>query len=222
MSFLISVLLAFKTSAGQIIAATFAVAGTNASFAIQPYLRQHKPSFRDYVVFALPAAIGSVCSYLLIGAGLSNHFLGLCLTGFMLIAGIFLRANAKKQQKQLLHMPEPLMGVLSFLAGCIIGVFGGGGAIFITLGLVVLFGIQYHRALMLSLLITVFTCGPLLVFSYMKGNLVVQPILVILAVSVPCAFIAGIWANKAPEKLMKRLLGAYLILMSLYLFAEKI
>lgn len=222
MSVLISVLLTLKTPAEQIIATTFAVAGTNASFAIMPYLRKHKPSLHERAVFALPASFGGMASYALIATEVSGNFLGLCLTGFMLMAGIFLTVSAKHQNKQLLHIPKIFVGVLSFLAGGIIGLFGGGGAIFITLGLVVLFGIQYHRALMLSLLITVFTCVPLIALSYAQDNLAIQPVLVIVASSIPCAIITATWANKVPEKIIKRLLGIYLICISIYLLASRI
>jgi len=222
MSVLISVLLGLRTPPEQIISTTFAVAGVNASFAMMPYLRKHKPTLHELSVFAVPASLGGIASYLFIATELSSGFLGLCLTGFMLIAGIYLTMNKKGEKKQLLHIPRVFIGILSFVSGGIIGIFGGGGTIFITLGLVILFGIQYHRALMLSLLMTVFTCIPLIALSYTKDNLAIEPILVILASSIPCALIAGTWANKLPETMIKRVLGIYLIGISLYLFVSRI
>lgn len=222
MSVLISVLLTLKAPAEQIIATTFAIAGVNAVSGIMPYLRNHKPTFYEYGVFAVPVGLGGVAGYFYIATEVSGNALGLWLTGFMLMAGIYMTASAKRQNRQLLHIPKMFISVLSFLAGGIIGIFGGGGTIFITLGLVVLFGIQYRRALTLSLLMTIFACIPLIALSYMEGNLVIQPILVILASSIPCALIASTWANKVPERIIKRLLGVYLIGISLYLFASKV
>ncbi len=222
MSVLVSVLLALKASPVQVIATTFAVAGGNASFAVVPYIRKHTPTLHEYSVFAVPASLGGAFSYLFVATEVSGNFLGLCLTSFMLIAGIYLTASVKKQSKQLLRIPRVFIALLSFLSGGVIGIFGGGGTIIITLALVILFGIQYHRALMLSLLMTIFTCTPLIALSYLKKNLVIGPIVVILVSSVPCALIAGALANKLPEKAIKRLLGVYLIGISIYLFATKL
>ena len=117
-----------------------------------------------------------------------------------------------------MRAPAYLMSVLAFMAGGMIGVFGGGGAIFITIGLVALVGYSYHHALMVSLLVTVVTCAPLIGLSYVEGNLFVWPVLIILASSLPCALVAATYASRVPEKTIKRLLGVYLVCISLFLF----
>jgi len=221
-SVLISVLLTLKVPAQQIIASTFAIAGVNATFAILPFLSRYRPTAREIGAMAVPASIGGIASFLFLARDAGDDFLGLSLTGLMLVAGLYLMAGVKKQDKQLLPIPDSLVSVLSFLAGGMIGLFGGGGAIFITLILVIFLGIPYHRALMLSLLVTIFTCVPLLGLSYFEGNLLIRPVLVILASSIPCAIYAATWANKVPEKTIKRLLGFYLVCISFFLFGSRI
>ena len=222
MSVLISVLLALKTPAQQIVATTFAIAGVNATFAVLPFLRKNRLTARDVLAIALPASLGGVTSFLFLGRNLGGDFLGLALTGFMLLAGLHLVTSVEKQDHQLVRTPAYLMCFLAFVAGGMIGVFGGGGAIFITIGLVALFGYSYHQALMLSLLVTVVTCLPLIGLSYVEGNLFIWPVLVILASSVPCALAAATWANRVPEKTIKRLLGVYLVCISLFLFGGRL
>lgn len=222
MSVLVSALLTLKAPAEQVIAATFAVAGGNAVFAIIPYLRKHNPDLHEYLIFALPTSLGGILSYLFIATGFSGGSLRLYLTAFMLLAGFYLSVNLKGPKKQLLDIPKRFIALIAFFSGGVIGLFGAGGTIIITLGLVILFGIQYHRALMLSLLMTIFTCVPLIVISYIKKNLMISPIIVILVTSIPCSLIAGTFANKLPENIIKRLLGVYLILISIYLLVTKI
>jgi len=222
MSVLISVLLALKTPAQQIVATTFAVAGVNATFAILPFLRENRPSKHDILSIAVPASIGGVTSFLFLARNLGGDFLGLALTGFMFLAGLHLVTSVRKQDHQLVRTPDYLLGVLAFMAGSLIGVFGGGGAIFITIGLVALFGYSYHQALMLSLLVTVVTCIPLIALSYVEGNFFIWPVLVILASSVPCALVAASWANRVPETTIKRLLGVYLVCISLFIFGGRL
>ena len=222
MSVLISVLLAMKTPAQQIVATTFAIAGVNATFAIFPFLRKNRPAKHDVLAIAVPASLGGVTSYLLLARDLGGDFLGLALTGFMFLAGLHLVTSVGKQDHQLVRAPAYLMSVLAFMAGGMIGVFGGGGAIFITIGLVALFGYSYHHALMLSLLVTVVTCAPLIGLSYVEGNLSIWPVLIILASSLPCALVAATYASRVPEKTIKRLLGVYLVCISLFLFGGKL
>ena len=75
---------------------------------------------------------------------------------------------------------------------------------------------------MLSLLVTVVTCIPLIALSYVEGNFFIWPVLVILASSVPCALVAASWANRVPETTIKRLLGVYLVCISLFIFGGRL
>ena len=90
MSVLISVLLALKTPAQQIVATTFAIAGVNATFALLPFLRRNRPAKHDILAITAPASVGGVTSFLFLARDLGGDFLGLALTGFMFLAGLHL------------------------------------------------------------------------------------------------------------------------------------
>lgn len=222
MSVLITVLLAFGIPADQIIASTFAVAGLNALFGVVPFFKHHRPTRNDLLYFILPASVGAVVSYLAIASHLGSDSLGLALTVLMLFAGFYLAVDSGRKAETRIVLP-PLAGSLFALAGGgVIGIFGGGGTVFMMLGLIILFGVPYHRALMLSLLMTIATCVPLLLAASARGSVPWSPLLVILIVSLPAALFAGRWANRVDERYIKRGLGVYLVLISLALLTGRI
>lgn len=220
MAFLVSSLLILNISAKQIIASTFLITGINSLFAFIPYWRKQKVSKTEFVSLILPALLGGVIGFSFSG-NFHNDFLRQCLIGIMFVAGLNFIFRGKKTSGSKFAVSKRFSYIVSLISGMLIGCFGGGGTVFMSLLLIALFGFEFKKALTLSFAIAVFTCLPLAFLSYLKGNLIIEPVLVIILASLPCAYATGLIAQRIPDRISKKLLGAYLLATSSYMIAAK-
>tara|TARA_B100000686_G_scaffold202613_1_gene209554 strand:- start:1773 stop:2120 length:348 start_codon:yes stop_codon:yes gene_type:complete len=107
--------------------------------------------------------------------------------------------------------------VLGFVIGLIMGIMGGGGGLFIGAVLMIAFRMPVKRAIGTSILVMGATAVPGLVLHGIAQTANWQAGGVITVASTIAAFGSGRLATRIPVPVVKRLLGGYLLVISLLL-----
>jgi hypothetical protein len=115
-----------------------------------------------------------------------------------------------------------LMIAAGLVIGIICGVIGAGGGLVILLCLVVLLEYPIHMAIGTSVLIMIFTAGAATVGHGMYGALDVPAALLGAAAGAGAAVAASRFANAAPERVLKRIVGVVYIAFGLLLAVAKL
>ena len=107
--------------------------------------------------------------------------------------------------------PLVMLGVVS---GLVMGVMGGGGAMFIGIALIVLLKFETKTAIGTSILIMGLAAIPGVVSHWRGGTLPWNYALVILSCSIPATACGSWFANRISARDVKRLLGCYLVVIA--------
>lgn len=237
MSILISALLLAEIDIREVIGLTFVVTLVNSAIALGPYWRHGHVDARSGCLVAFPA-IGTV----LLGhlwaksvqpgslTGVMVCFLFLIGTRFLLSPG-----NESKDQNDARNLNDDKSGepsinvarakqpgawllvLMGCVAGLLMGIMGGGGAVFIGVVLILLFKMDTKTAIGTSILIMGLAAIPGVIMHWSGGTIEVPYVMAILSASIPAAFAASWFANRISKSLVKRMLGAYLVVISVFL-----
>ena len=115
-----------------------------------------------------------------------------------------------------------LLIIIGFLAGIVGGTLGLGGGIIIVPALIFILGFSQHYAQGTSLAVLLFPVGILAVINYSKNGYVNFKFAAILMV----AFVLGSYLGSEisvhlPEKILKKIFGLFLLLISLKMIISK-
>lgn len=217
MSILISALLWAGIDIRQVIGLTFVITLANSVVAIGTYFRNHHVDLRVGLWVATPA-MGCV----LLGHQLSDHIDTHWLTGVMLVClfamGIkFIFAPHDRQHRDAIAAGRPMAAPLVLMggiAGFVMGVMGGGGAVFLAIALAVFFKMETKTAIGTSLLVMGLAAIPGVVSHVSSETIKISLVTPILMASLPAAYVASWYANRIPKELIKRILGTYLVCIS--------
>jgi len=223
MSILISALLLAGIEIHEVIGLTFAVTLVNSVIAVGPYWRHKHVDLRSGMLVAAPA-IATV----MLGHYFSRSIEPGSLTGVMVLCLLFVgfkflvSPHDKEQtaEASAVRPPAVWLVLMGSVAGLLMGLMGGGGAVFIGAALILLFKMEAKTAIGTSILIMGLAAIPGVGFHWFSGTIDVAYAIAILASSIPAAFGASWFANRIPTPLVKRLLGVYLVLMSTLLLVR--
>ncbi len=115
-----------------------------------------------------------------------------------------------------------LMAAAGLVIGIICGVVGAGGGMVILLSLVILLDYPIHRAVGTSVLIMIFTAGAATIGHGMYGALDIRAAVLGAAAGGAAALVASRYANAAPERVLKRVVGIIYIAFGLLLAVTKL
>jgi uncharacterized membrane protein YfcA len=107
--------------------------------------------------------------------------------------------------------------LLGLTFGTIMGVLGGGGSIFISISLILLFRIPLRIALGTSIVIMVMAAVPGIVLNLQQGHLDLKIAALLIVPGVVAGFAGAHIANRVSERSVQRVLGGYLVVVSLVL-----
>lgn len=217
MSILISALLLAGVEIRQVIGLTFVITLANAAISLGAYWKHGHVDARSGVLTAT-FAIGAV----MLGHVFSRWVEAGTLTGVMvvclfLVGAKLLVSPQEPQQADLETVGRPHFALLILtgcVAGFVMGIMGGGGAVFIGAAFILLFKMEAKTAIGTSILIMGMAAIPGVVFHWLGETIEVSYVVAILASSIPAAFAASWFANRVPTPLVKRLLGVYLVVIS--------
>jgi len=221
MSILISALLLAGIEIREVIGLTFVVTLVNAAISLGPYWKHGHVDVRSGVLVAAPA-IGAV----LLGHGFAHAIKTDWLTGVMVVClflvGVkFLLPAGDQGPTAATAATRPRFAwlvLMGCVAGFLMGIMGGGGAVFIGAALILLFKMEARTAIGTSIMIMGLAAIPGVVSNWQSDTIDFSHAAAILASSIPAAFAASWFANRIPTVLVKRLLGVYLIVISTLLF----
>lgn len=217
MSILITALLLTGIEIRQIIGLTFVVTLVNSAIAVGAYWKHRHVDARSGILVAMPA-IGAV----FVGHLFSRTVEPTSLTGLMLVClflvGIkFLTTPEDARQHAATPDRRPHSGALVLLgcvAGFVMGIMGGGGAVFISVALMIGFKMETKTAIGTSILIMGLAAIPGVISHWQSETIEISYAVSILASSIPAAFAASWYANRISKRRIKQLLGVYLVSIS--------
>lgn len=217
MSILISTLLLAGAEIRQVIGLTFVVTLVNSAISLGAYWKHGHVDAKSGVLVAAPAIVA-----VMIGHSFSRSVEAGSLTGVMVVClfliGVkFLVSSSDKAQAAVATVERPHFAwllLIGCVAGLIMGIMGGGGAVFIGAALILLFKMEAKTAIGTSILIMGLAAIPGVVAHWFSGTIEVSFAAAILASSIPAAIAASWFANRIPTPLVKRLLGVYLVVIS--------
>lgn len=219
MSVLISGLLLIGTPIREVIGLSFAVTMANSTIAAIPYGRKGNIPFFPALLMGVAAAVAVAGGYH-ISFSFSPGSLSWAIICGLGAAGVKLTFfNHKHTQHTSSSRAIPLWMVFipGGIIGFIMGILGGGGGLFIGLVLIFLFRMPTHHALGVSLAVMAIAAVPGITLYGKGGFISAISALTIIFPSTVCSFISARIANKLSESLIKRVLGIYLLIMTMLL-----
>jgi hypothetical protein len=218
MSILISSLLLAGIEIRQVIGLTFVITFFNAAIALSAYWKHGHVDMRSGLLMATPATAA-----VLVGHGFSRSidasWLTVAMTVCLFLIGLKFLASPEDKKETSVHKSASrgnviLLVVMGGLAGLVMGVMGGGGAVFIAAALMILLKMETKTAIGTSILIMGLAAIPGVVSHWQSQTINFSYAVAILASSIPAALLASSFANRVPTALVKRILGIYLVIIS--------
>lgn len=122
-----------------------------------------------------------------------------------------------------MSLPEVItLLLIGLVAGFTGAAFGLGGGIIIVPALVIFMGFTQHQAQGTSLGVLVFPVALLGAYNYYKSGFINVKFIFILAIAfVIGSYLGSLFSISLPEKLLKKLFGIFILLISLKIIFEK-
>ena len=216
MSVLISGLLLAGIDIREVIALTFLVTLVNSAASIGPYWRKGHVDPALVMKVSLPAVAMVFVGHRL-GSFVPGAWLKWTLVAALFAAGVkFSGWPAEPEETTGGYRPPPsgLLGPFGLGIGLLMGLLGGGGGVFIGLFLILVCGMPTKRAVGNSIFIMGMAAAPGLMLHGFGGTTPWSFGLLILAASIPASLAGGLLANRIQSETIKRVLGAYLLIVS--------
>jgi uncharacterized membrane protein YfcA len=230
MSVLISALLLVGVGIRDVIGLTFAVTLANAATSLPAYWRKGNIDVRVAMWLSGPAIPAVLLGHVFGGRVESSALTAVivvCLFAIGLkfvISSIKSKSETDEQTTNGASQPHQASAYalvpLGIILGTMMGVMGGGGAVFIGAGLILLFRMPARMAIGTSVLIMGLVAVPGVVQHIYVGTLNWAPASAVLASSIPLAALTSSLAHRISEVRVKRLLGIYLLFISLFLLSK--
>lgn len=220
MSILISALLLTGIEIRQVIGLTFVITLVNSAISLPAYLKHAHVDWRSGLWVALPAMAAVMLGHVFSSTIQPGSLRGVMLVCLFAIGAKFLVSPKDPQQDAATPLTRPQSGWLVLMgsaAGFVMGIMGGGGAVFIGAALILIFKMQAKTAVGTSILIMGLAAIPGVVFHAASETIHASYVLAILASSIPAAAAASWFANRISSQRVKRLLGVYLLISSSFL-----
>ncbi len=226
MSILISALLLLGMPIRDVIAMTFVVTMVNSAAALPPFMAHKNLRLKPALYLSIPA-------FLAVFAG--NRFAGMLSADsltFIIIAALFgagLKFTFSKETRRNTNasasQPDAHPGFLILagaLIGIIMGMLGGGGGVFISIALILLFRFPVKEAIGASIVVMGVAAVAGTWLHTQAGRIEWLNVLLIIAPSSVSAYLAGTFANRIEGATVKRILGVYLLIISTVLFLKTV
>lgn len=223
MSVLMSGLLLFGVNIRSVITITFFVTLFNSIAALPAYIKNRNISIKDSLIIGIPGAISVFPGYQF-SQKIENDYIVWIMIIALFILGIKIIISSKTKE---IHKTKPqiknklLLVLFGIVIGIFIGIFGGGGGIIIGIILITFFHYDTKKAIGISISVMglVALSGIIINMKYSKFDLI--PVLSITIPSVLTSYIISHKANKVDPNVIKRILGVYLILVTIILILKK-
>lgn len=222
MSILISLLMLAEVDIFHVIGLTFVVTLVNASVSVWQYWKHGNVDHRVAWFVAFPAVLAVLLGHLLAGQFWPGVLSGVMVV-FLFVAGVrFLISSDDDADGHITCVPPPawLLIVLGSILGLIMGIMGGGGAVFIGVVLIILFRMPAKTTIGTSVLIMGVAALPGVTAHALSHTMRWGYALAIIVPSMPAAWIASRAANRVRAVTIKRCLGVYLVIISVVLTAR--
>lgn len=224
MSVLMSGLLLLNVDIRNIIGLTFIITLVNSLASLPAYIKNRNIDFKVSFMVGLPAAAAVIPGFFF-SQKIENQFLVWGLTGVLFLLGIrmlFSRSKHKNGKVKTKITHPALLILFGIILGLLIGLFGGGGGIFIGIFLMLIFRFPVKEAVGNSILIMGLAAISGLVINFSNGQIELWPALLLAVPSVLAALITSHFANRVNPRLIKVILGIYLIVASILLIVKQI
>jgi uncharacterized protein len=225
MSVLISGLLLAGVTVREVIALTFVVTMANSVIASLPYARRGNIPMLPAVLMG-GAAAGAVFVGYRISFALSSAVLEWFIVAGLAAAGVkftlFDKKTAVDISQETFALPLWTLVIPGAVIGCIMGILGGGGGVFIALVLIFVYRIAAHKALGISLVVMFLAALPGGYLYARDGFIEASSALTIIVPSTVCSFFASRCANRLSDRTVKRVLGVYLLIISLVIAGKNL
>jgi uncharacterized protein len=203
-------------SAKEAIATSLLVVGTTALFALYQHARRGNVEWRTGFIFAITAMIGAY------GGGFAAHWFSgttllMLFAGMMLITALMmLRGRGELKARDEGKLPVMLVVAEGLAVGAATGLVGAGGGFLVVPALVLLGGMEMHKAVGTSLMVI-----SLKSFSAYAGHASHVSVDLELASwvtggAVIGSVIGGLFAHRVPAQALRKGFGVFVLLMAFY------
>ncbi|MFT5130108.1 MAG: putative membrane protein YfcA [Rhodothermales bacterium] len=223
MSVLISALLLIGMDVHDVVGLTFTVTLANALGAMGPYIRRNQWDKRLVLAVGLPAVAGVFVGN---AAGHSVPSQGLTAVMSVALLAVGLRFLLQKKKAEgsapfpAVRGGLPALIAMGMLIGVVMGIMGGGGSIFITLALVLAFRYPLRVALGSSIMIMAIAAVPGILLNLQQAHLDLSHAAQLVIPGGIAALLASRVANRIAELTVYRILGVYLVVVSIVLLVR--
>jgi uncharacterized membrane protein YfcA len=223
MSILISLLLLAGVDVREVIGLTFVVTLVNAIGSAGPYLKHGNVDRRLATWVGVPATLAVLVGHQLAGAVRPGVLSGV-LVVFLGAAGVrFLTSSAEPPATNLKPDRRPpgwVLAALGAVIGLVMGMMGGGGAIFIGAIFILFFRLPARLAIGTSVVIMGLAALPGVIVHVLSGTLRWDYATAIVLPSLPASWASSRWAHRIRPTTVRRCLGGYLVVISIVLAAK--
>ena len=224
MSVFVASLLLLGAPIREVIGLSFAITLANAAIAAIPYARKGNIPLFPAITMSLSAAVMVLPGYRI------SHIFSSSVLNWMIIAGLFAfgvklsffsGAAAVKTSNRTTRLPVAYLIIPGVVAGGIMGILGGGGALLMSLMLIFIFRLPVHKALGITFVVMAVASLPGLYCYSRDGFLSFHAAAALIIPSTLFSFLAARVANSLPERKIKAVLGVYLLVISTFLIVKE-
>lgn len=208
------------------IAGSLFVVGNIAFAGSLQYVRAKLIDWRNVFVFGLPGMVGTylgamIAAYVPGILQLAFFALVMLLASYMMLRPVALTAEAHERRETW------KIAIDGLIVGIITGLVGVGGGFLIVPALVLLGGLQIHKAVATSLLIIALKSYSgfykyLDVLSQQELELDWRTLMIVTALGIIGSFAGAKIANRVPQDKLKKGFGYFLIVMGIYILARSV
>lgn len=224
MSVFISSLLLLGAPIREVIGLSFAVTLANAAIAAIPYAGKKNIPLWPSVVMSLCAGIMVLPGYRFSHVFSSGALMWMIIAGlgiFGIKLSFFSDGPSGRPSLRTTSLPAVYLILPGAVAGAIMGVLGGGGALLMSLMLIFIFRLPIHKALGITFVVMAVASLPGLYCYGRDGFLSVHTATALILPSTLFSFLAARVANTLPERKIRTVLGVYLLIISTFLMVKE-
>lgn len=203
-------------SAKEAIATSLLVVGTTSLFALYQHARRGNVEWRTGLIFALTAMVGAY------GGGLSAQWFSgttllLLFAGMMIITALMmLRGRGELKARDEATLPIKLVVAEGLAVGAATGLVGAGGGFLVVPALVLLGGMEMHKAVGTSLMVISLNSFSAYMghASHVSVNLELAAL--VTGGAVIGSVVGGLFAHRVPAQTLRKGFGVFVLLMAFY------
>ena len=207
--------------AKEAIAASLVVVGTTSAFALIPHARRGNVDWRTGALFSVTAMAGAYLGGLA-ASWFSGPTLLLMFAAMMVVTSLAMfRGRGELEADPNRPLPVLLVVAEGLAVGAVTGLVGAGGGFLVVPALVLLGGMEIHKAVGTSLMVITLKSFSAFAGHAAHVSIDLQLTLTVTAAAVVGSVLGGLMARRVPAEVLRKVFAGFVLLMAGYVVGRE-